>query len=180
MPGASGDEREEIRWRAFLAWCAALAGILMLLPLDAVMEGDGSLSLWFKVYLLSGAAVILLLGVSLGAARWGGRAEPPLPEEVDLEGLEAEDRELLRSLRQLREWYVYTAANAGGSRMRELLGVWYHMAVAREIEIRNLRRCIRQLRSSMIEISPSNRLFQKISNPKNFYMKCATDSDGAD
>jgi hypothetical protein len=166
------ERRREFQWRVFLAWSVIFVGILLLLPVNAVLDGKGGLAMWFVFYLASGASILAVMGVLIKTQR-------PLSEragvvylqdggldEEDLEGLENEDKEMLRSLRELREWYIESLRQVmSDMRLGAALEKWYHLAIAKEIEIRNLKRVIRQLKRKVREKTPEMRRPVAVKTP---------------
>ncbi len=167
------ERKREFQWRVFIAWCIIFVGMLLLLPVDAVLDEDGGLVTWFILYLASGASILAVMGVLIKTHR-------PLSERVgvvylqdggldeeDLEGLENEDKEMLRSLRELREWYIESLSRQVMSdiRLGAALEKWYHLSITKEIEIRNLKRVIRQLRRKIREKTPEMRRSVAVGPP---------------
>ncbi len=154
------ERKREFQWRAFLAWSVVFIGTLLLLPVNAILDGNGGLAMWFVFYLASGASVLSVMGILIKNHRFISEAgalylrDGGLDEE-DLEGLEEEDRELLRSLRELREWYIESLRQImNNMRLSTALEKWYHLAIAKEIEIRNLKRAIRQVKRKVRKKTP--------------------------
>jgi hypothetical protein len=165
--GACGEDavgKREFWWRVFLAWSVLFAGAVLLLPVDVISDRGGGLETWFVLYLASGASAISFMGMLIRTGRTSrGSCTVCLQDDLstwDLEGLDAEDRELLWSLRELREWYTESLRQVlSGMHMKSALEKWYHLAITKEIEIRNLRRYLRQLKerskSKMLPIDSS-------------------------
>jgi len=155
--------RKEFQKRVFLGWSLIFVGMLLLLPVDAVLDEDGGLATWFILYLASGASLLSLMGVLI-------KTQKPSPEsagveylpdggfaEEELEGLEEEDKELLRSLRELREWYMESLGqDPYNRRFADALERWYRLGIAKEIEVRNLKKMVKQCK-----IKPKKVLAQK-------------------
>ncbi len=139
--------KKEFQKRILLGWCLIFAGVLLLLPIGAVLDENGNLAAWFIIYVASGASLLSLIAVMI-------KIQKPSPKstgavyltdggfaEDELEGLEEEDRELLRSLRELREWYMESLAKTPHSQMfANALEKWYRLGIAKEIEVRNLKK----------------------------------------
>lgn len=150
-------ERRKFQWKVFIFWCTVFVAILLLLPLNTVITENGGLATWFMFYITSGASVLMVFGVLIKTQKFQPANTPaPLPDvefEVDdLEGLDSEDKELLRSLRELREWYMESLGQATTHRgLVHALERWYRLGIAKDIEIRNLKRALQRLREESIQ-----------------------------
>jgi hypothetical protein len=144
-------KKKNFQKRIFLTWTCVFAGALLLLPLDAVLDEGGGVAPWFVLYLASGASLILMIGFLIKTQKspsWRGGVEY-LPDggfvEEELKGLDDEDRELLQSLVELREWYIQSLALVRYNRkFADVLERWYRLSIAKELEVRDLKRTIRQ------------------------------------
>jgi len=131
--GACGEDavgKREFWWRVFLAWSVLFTGAVLLLPVDVISDRGGGLETWFVLYLASGASAISFMGM------------------------------LIRTGRTSRgSCAVCLRRVLSGMHMKSALEKWYHLAITKEIEIRNLRRSLRQLKerskSKMLPIDSS-------------------------
>ena len=150
--------RKEFQKKVLLGWGIIFAGVVLLLPVSAVLDKNGNLAAWFIIYVASGASLLSLIGVMIKNQKPSHESTAAIYmtdggfDEEDLEGLEEEDREMLRSLRELREWYVESLRQVRHSGNVEALERWYRLGIAKEIEVRNLKKMTRSCSTADIRL----------------------------
>lgn len=153
--------KKRMIWRIFWLNVAIFLGLILLMPLDAVIAG-GEVNTWFVVYTAVAFGTFLLYG-SLVRSHMHVSGESLYNVRRQIEDLERrvaaeeegvrlapEDLELLQSLRELERWYREALMKEivlrnPRERMKEIER-WYRLGISKDITIRNLKRRLRELK----------------------------------
>jgi hypothetical protein len=155
------ERKKKIIWRIFWLNVAIFIGLLLLLPLDAVIAG-GEVKTWFVVYTAIAFGTFLLYGGMVRShMHIAGESLYNVRKQIeDLEKraagngyekirLDPEDQELLESLKELERWYREALIKEirlrnPQERIKEIER-WYRLGISKDITIRNLKRKVREL-----------------------------------
>lgn len=157
--------KNRVVWSLYWSLTATIGMLIMLLPVNLVVTDEGNLAVWFILYLAFAAIALITYGALL---KGKVNVSDPLPVkkrisqsvlgEVHSINLPSEDQELLYSLKELEEWFKSTrATNLRNPEVASKeIEKWYRLGIIKEINIRNLRRRIkeleRELRSAKKEV----------------------------
>ncbi len=153
-------------WRIFWILVIAVIGLILFLPVKLITTEQGFLEPWFIGYSAFAVVAFSFLAAQIMkkrcmpgippsfASAFIGRGEIDrrLPGDVDVE-LPPEDRDLLYSVKQLIEWFEegkMTEARYHDYRARIAeLERWLRTGIEKDIEIRNLRKELKQLKEEL-------------------------------
>ncbi len=169
------EAKKKIIWRIFWLNVAIFIGLILLMPLDAIIAG-GEINTWFLVYTAVAFGTFLFYG-SLVKSHMHISGESLYNVRKQIEDLEKkaagdggenvklapEDLELLESLKELERWYREALMKEimlrnPQERIKEIER-WYRLGISKDITIRNLKRKLRELSkkekpTSMCETKP--------------------------
>ncbi len=157
--------KNKVVWSLYWSLTATIGMLIMLLPVNLVVTEDGNLATWFILYVAFAAIALITYGALLkGKVNVGDpipvkkKMPQPVLGEIQSIKLPSEDQELLYSLKELEEWFK--SSSATNLRNPEVatkeIEKWYRLGIIKEINIRNLRRRVkeleRELRSTRKEV----------------------------
>lgn len=157
--------KNKVVWSLYWSLTVTIGMLIMLLPVNLVVTGEGNLATWFILYITFATIALLTYGALLKERVKAGNpiavkkriSQSVLGEVRDI-NLPSEDQELLYSLKELEEWFKSSSAtNLRNPQVAtKEIEKWYRLGIIKEINIRNLRRRIkeleRELRSAKKEV----------------------------
>lgn len=155
------EAKKRIIWRIFWLNVIIFIGLILFLPLDAVIKG-GKINPWFVAYTAVAFGTFIFYGSLVkshmhvaGESLYNVRKqiqdlEKKAAAEDDSVKLPPEDLELLNSLKELEQWYKEAMIKEimlrnPEERIKEL-EKWYRLGISKDITIRNLKRRLRELK----------------------------------
>ncbi|NOZ59812.1 MAG: hypothetical protein GXO66_09620 [Euryarchaeota archaeon] len=155
--------KNRMAWSLYWSLTATVGMLIMLLPVNLVVNENGNLATWFILYIAFAGIALITYGAMLRGKMNMGNPIPVrrLPSgsplgEVGNVSLPREDQELLYSLKELEEWFRDSSSNAARWRNPEAalkeIERWYRLGIIKEISIRNLRRRIRELEAELRQL----------------------------
>jgi|GEM_PF-2366696 hypothetical protein len=157
--------KNKMVWSLYWSLTATVGMLIMLLPVNLVVNKEGNLATWFILYVAFAAIALITYGALLkGRMNVSDpipvkkRISQPVLGEVRGINLPSEDLELLYSLKELEEWFKRSKVQnlRNPTLAAKEIEKWYRLGIIKEINIRNLRRRIkeleRELRSARKEV----------------------------
>ncbi len=156
-------KKNRMVWSLYWSLTAMVGMLIMLLPVNIVVNEEGSIATWFILYIAFAGIALITYGAMLKGKM---NMADPIPVrrppstspmgEVGGVNLPVEDQELLYSLKELEEWFRSSSTGAASFRnpdaFRKEIERWYRLGIIKEINIRNLRRRIRELEAELNRI----------------------------
>lgn len=150
-------------WKLFWAFVVAFIGVILFLPVKLITSEQGFLEPWFILYSAVAVFAFSFLAVKIMKTRCMPGPSPtfaanPVVSKIDADmppdtELPPEDKDLLYSIEQLTEWFEegrITEAKYHNYRARVAeLERWLRAGIKKDIEIRNLRRELKQLKEEL-------------------------------
>lgn len=157
------EVRKKTQWRVFWALVILVVGLVLFMPVKLITTERGYPALWFIAYTAFAISAFIVLGGLIMKKRClpavpppfiksVSEVEQPLPGDVEVE-LSPEDRELLYSIKELINWFEEEKIRKARyhdyrARVAELER-WLRMGIKKDIEIRNLRKELKQLKEEL-------------------------------
>ncbi|WP_456475148.1 hypothetical protein [Candidatus Pyrohabitans sp.] len=146
--------KNKVVWSLYWSMTATVGMLIMLMPVNLVVNREGTLATWFILYVAFAAIALISYGAILKGRMNVSDPIPvqrkisqPVLGEVHSINLPSEDIELLYSLKELEEWFRRSSVQnfKNPAIAAKEIERWYRLGVLKEINIRNMRRRIKEL-----------------------------------